>query len=76
MKITLLLDICSDKTGTLTENRMTITSIYMGKRVVETHDGVFRKSDFHEHNVQMLSLNAAINSTAFLRKNPKKHEMV
>ena len=28
-------DICSDKTGTLTENRMTVTHIWMGGEIFE-----------------------------------------
>jgi len=52
--------ICSDKTGTLTQNRMTVSRVGLGG---EVYEGRIENADAL---VQDLALNAAINSTANL----------
>lgn len=55
--------ICSDKTGTLTENRMTVTHVHLGDKAVSPH----------EITSELLLKNFALNSTAdvnFLTSGP------
>jgi Ca2+-transporting ATPase len=40
--------LCTDKTGTLTRNKMTVTSLYNGKDFLTVEKGIKFNSDFHE----------------------------
>jgi Ca2+-transporting ATPase len=55
--------ICSDKTGTLTENRMTVTQGWFGGVMCETLPA---SSDLPEDLAKQLAMNSALNSKAFL----------
>ena len=51
--------ICSDKTGTLTENRMTVTSVYTGGKIIDSQNLDSQKLDN-----KFMFTNFCINSTA------------
>jgi hypothetical protein len=55
--------ICSDKTGTLTENRMTVTQGWFGGVMCDTTPA---SSDLPEDLSRQLAMNCALNSKAFL----------
>jgi Ca2+-transporting ATPase len=64
-------NICSDKTGTLTENRMTVTHVWLGRKMygntLPTKDDL--ASEVHTALVDGIS----INSTAYITKNKEKN---
>jgi Ca2+ transporting ATPase len=66
--------ICSDKTGTLTKNRMTVTRAYIGGEVFKTEAGKVKCSDGFKTTVssgvqKMIADGIAINSTAEIKYN-------
>ena len=58
--------ICSDKTGTLTQNRMTVVELWMGGAHLEFHDTAHRPSidDVPHECAENICANACVNSTA------------
>jgi Ca2+-transporting ATPase len=56
-------NICSDKTGTLTENRMTVVSSWIGNTV---HSDSVTKSAIHPELLTLLTEGASVNSTAYI----------
>eukprot|EP00767_Chilomastix_cuspidata_P003578 gnl/Chilomastix_cuspidata/37.p1 GENE.gnl/Chilomastix_cuspidata/37~~gnl/Chilomastix_cuspidata/37.p1 ORF type:complete len:1035 (-),score=582.19 gnl/Chilomastix_cuspidata/37:51-3155(-) len=60
--------ICSDKTGTLTLNQMTVVRVVTGETLydVEHPDATPRKEDIHPFARDMLLVNSAVNSSANL----------
>jgi len=62
--------ICSDKTGTLTENKMTITELWVTGKSVNIWDKQEKKIEekIDPKVLQLLGRCSAINSTAFLRR--------
>lgn len=62
--------ICSDKTGTLTQNIMTFTSFWNGKQVdIETFNKTGIEVVFPNQNLQDLFLQSSIvNSSSYLVK--------
>jgi Ca2+-transporting ATPase len=64
--------ICSDKTGTLTQNKMTVTRVGLGGRVFEGSFGDAVTSP----ELRRLMINAAVNSTASLEEKEGKIQTV
>ena len=67
--------ICSDKTGTLTKNRMCVTAVYVNGQVRRTEAGKKKcsegiKSEVRPEVQRMLSEGVAVNSTADIKLNP------
>src|SRR5687768_7053296 len=57
--------ICTDKTGTLTQNRMTVARVLLGGRVYQgAFDGALPTG--RGSGYELLLVNAAVNSTAHL----------
>eukprot|EP00002_Diphylleia_rotans_P007462 TRINITY_DN169_c0_g6_i1.p1 TRINITY_DN169_c0_g6~~TRINITY_DN169_c0_g6_i1.p1 ORF type:complete len:975 (-),score=213.50 TRINITY_DN169_c0_g6_i1:176-3100(-) len=56
--------ICSDKTGTLTENRMTVTNMYLPGEAETTE---FTKSTFTDKFRTLLMQSISVNSTCFVK---------
>jgi len=67
-------NICTDKTGTLTENRMTVVEAWFGGKHVDQDS--FDKYAPDSTTKSNISLNAAINSTAFLQHKDEKGNLI
>lgn len=65
--------ICTDKTGTLTENRMKVVKIFLGNSSIhgegscEPDSRPFSKTDFYDGFLSLLCENICLNSTCFLK---------
>lgn len=57
--------ICSDKTGTLTTNEMTVAAVILNKSILEVENTQIDQSFFDESYFTLLKLSIALNSTAF-----------
>lgn len=64
-------NICSDKTGTLTENRMTVTHAWIGRKMFGNN--LPTKKDLSPEVHRALVEGIAINSTAYITKNKEKN---
>ena len=64
--------ICSDKTGTLTQNRMTVVELWMGGARLEFHDTAHRPNidDMPHACAANVCVNACVNSTATVDRDP------
>ena len=62
--------ICSDKTGTLTENKMTVTNVFANGKYIDLDK--LKDVDFH----QELLLNYAVNSTADIAKDKEEVQFI
>ncbi len=73
-------NICSDKTGTLTQNRMTVVKVWFGdanKDQKEYSDKLEELKDkFPEELKEILCEGIAVNSSAFLQKNEENGRIV
>lgn len=67
-------NICSDKTGTLTENRMTVTHAWMGGE--QYNSDLPSKDAFSPEVLSLLNEGIAINSTAYVTKKDKIAEFI
>ncbi|MFZ5631779.1 MAG: calcium-translocating P-type ATPase, SERCA-type [Bacillota bacterium] len=80
--------ICSDKTGTLTKNEMTVTRIYVADRLFQVTgtgyapDGKFLDRDgneispLHDENLEMILLGGLLNSDAQVEESGKGHRVI
>jgi Ca2+-transporting ATPase len=76
--------ICSDKTGTLTKNQMTVTKIYSDSRIIDvTGSGYYPKGEFYYEGKQkntnefeLLSRIGYLCNNAKLTKNKEKYEIL
>jgi len=60
-------NICSDKTGTLTENRMTVTNVWIGDHYIPDHIKDQVPSKIGKDMIKKLCIGIAVNSTAFFK---------
>lgn len=65
-------NICSDKTGTLTLNRMTVVQCFVNNRLWRDDSSMPTQNDLPENLVQLLTHGLSVNSTAFLLHRPNK----
>ncbi len=71
--------ICSDKTGTLTHNEMTVTRVYANKQVVEiTGSGYEPTGSFSKpaKTFQMLLLAGVLNNNAHIKKEKEEWQVI
>ena len=66
-------NICSDKTGTLTQNKMTVVAAWLGGELFDDAPGV---GDVDEVVVDLLAEGIAVNTTAVLVKNEQGEDDV
>eukprot|EP00743_Colponemidia_sp_Colp-15_P000130 GILK01000149.1.p1 GENE.GILK01000149.1~~GILK01000149.1.p1 ORF type:complete len:1077 (+),score=234.49 GILK01000149.1:103-3333(+) len=64
--------ICSDKTGTLTQNRMTVMQLWLAEQMYKT---VPEGRTLNQDVTTLLCEGIACNSTASIRMNPETHRM-
>ena len=64
------IDICSDKTGTLTENRMTVTSIWMCDSLFQSNIEQALPQKIDHSIINTLNQSVCVNSSAHLRNLP------
>merc|ERR1711871_113839 len=69
-------NICSDKTGTLTENRMTVVAGWMNDKMYEQDDGLPSFGSINGSLEEALLQGIAINSTAILEYDNDMKKMV
>jgi len=69
-------NICSDKTGTLTENRMTVVKSYMGSSELDIPDSDFQLSEVGPELKKVIVQNSAINSVATLQYKDDNGELL
>jgi len=66
-------NICSDKTGTLTENRMTVTHAWLGRHMFGSK--LPTKEDFAPDVLKVLIEGISVNSTAYLTRRKEKNTL-
>lgn len=67
-------NICSDKTGTLTMNKMTLTQIWAGKTIeIDSYKEKLSLEDITTNQdwLEMFKINSCVNSTAMLYPDEK-----
>lgn len=67
-------NICSDKTGTLTMNKMTLTQIWNGAtKVIDTHKEKYETTDLTMNNefLEIFKIATCVNGTAQLQPEEK-----
>jgi calcium-translocating P-type ATPase len=72
-------NICSDKTGTLTQNRMTVVAGWFGGKFYSEEDGLPKAEDVNPKLLELLNEGIGMNSSAVLAENkddPSKPNVV
>lgn len=65
--------ICSDKTGTLTTNEMTVAAMIINKSILEIENSEISQDLFNESYFTLLKLSIVLNSTAFFETYIDEH---
>jgi len=60
-------NICSDKTGTLTENRMTVTHVWIGGHIIDGDLKETIPAKIDKEVVNLMCVSSDVNSSAFLK---------
>lgn len=62
-------EICTDKTGTLTKNQMTVKAVYINDQIIEGRPAAFKNL----HSVELLTEGVLYNCSARIEKNEEKN---
>lgn len=67
-------NICSDKTGTLTENKMTVTEIWASEYIITGTLETTVPEKLNDHLIEIINVGISVNSTAHIKPN-KQNKM-